>query len=500
MAAKAPPKRRRQRKTPLTPVELALNRAIVKLLVSKLKLLIKTRVRNDRRRKTKDDSKKESNLNKRALNGSRSSDFSPLKIGEWAKIGNFGPEIVITSSASIESKKQARELIESQQDGKDKKQDEKKEGSSGQQKQIEGGFSAKPAKKPSGESHLWSEPPEPGTFTIVDNDTGEAAAIISKKDARRLENVEKKLAKAEKESLEIQAHNLASQVQRHILIKLAAKLRQKNYINTNPTNMTSRSIVKELFEIPEIKEWFKKQVEVKAETASFNISHAAISELDSLISELPTKYAIEFDDENPSISFTDSDDDKIMMSGTGLALSPKPIPALSNYDIDAIVNKPMTPGLKKLKSSFRGVYAVDTLRFAKLVPGEINSVIVNTSPIPKGPAEDKPGHWIALRIDGKPGGNVEYYDPLSFPPDSAMEQAIKNLVSQTFDNGKPSKPRQFKINRLRDQAATSQTCGWHSLRFLANRALGRKFKVATGFNKLGEEEATRLMKHQFGDL
>lgn len=131
-------------------------------------------------------------------------------------------------------------------------------------------------------------------------------------------------------------------------------------------------------------------------------------------------------------------------------------------------------------------FAVDNMKDAGTLP-ESYSFITNTSPI----SDPKVGHWVAVRADPK---TVEYYDPLGMPPNRPMMKALMEMVGKG--------ERQFKVNRMRDQAATAQTCGPHSMKFLDDRATGKPFKEATGFNKLGEKQVMQYMKKykDFGTL
>ena len=50
-------------------------------------------------------------------------------------------------------------------------------------------------------------------------------------------------------------------------------------------------------------------------------------------------------------------------------------------------------------------------------------------------------------------------------------------------------------NLIRDQSLTSETCGYFAVVFLRDRLNNIPFKIASGFNKLGEKRIADIKKH-----
>jgi hypothetical protein len=123
---------------------------------------------------------------------------------------------------------------------------------------------------------------------------------------------------------------------------------------------------------------------------------------------------------------------------------------------------------------------LDTLK--EHTPRAEESFIVNTQPM----SDPKVGHWVAVRVTPD---SVEYYNPFGKPPAAKMRTVLKRIIRRGLRRGAP--PLQFKINRMQDQSITSQNCGWFSMKFLDDRAAGKPFKEATGFNKLGEKQVEK---------
>ncbi|DAC81604.1 TPA_asm: adenain+ [Physarum slime mold MELD virus] len=155
--------------------------------------------------------------------------------------------------------------------------------------------------------------------------------------------------------------------------------------------------------------------------------------------------------------------DAILQEGNGKARTAAD-GTLSNVQIEQLM---------KDKPNWCGIFSIDTLPdFGK---DFIGNFIVNTSPITN-PAV---GHWVAVRVDPD---TIEYYDPLGLKPTPLMYSELKRALA--FGTGK----KQFKINHMQDQNIHSNNCGWFAMKFLNDRARGRKWIEATGFNKLGEKE------------
>src|SRR5207248_626530 len=78
---------------------------------------------------------------------------------------------------------------------------------------------------------------------------------------------------------------------------------------------------------------------------------------------------------------------------------------------------------------------------------------------------NQPGsHWVAVYIDARPEGSqsVEYFDPLADPPSKQFMTDIRFVIKKI----NPSAYLKFKENRIKQQSDKTQTCGYHSMKFL----------------------------------
>lgn len=107
-----------------------------------------------------------------------------------------------------------------------------------------------------------------------------------------------------------------------------------------------------------------------------------------------------------------------------------------------------------------------------LIPRKKMCFIMNLDPSSKGGS-----HWVAVYIDTIKDQEVDYYDPLSDPPTASFSHDIKNLI----DRLNPSTLLKYKINTVRNQKATTDTCGYMCINFLNKRNHGISFKDATGY-------------------
>ena len=94
------------------------------------------------------------------------------------------------------------------------------------------------------------------------------------------------------------------------------------------------------------------------------------------------------------------------------------------------------------------------------------------------------GHWVAIYIDPYKDRAIEYYD--SFGKDAPLEVAkeLKGLVEKI----NPSTYLKFKINRIKNQRANSDSCGWLCMNFLKERFNNKKFIDATGYSTIMKSE------------
>jgi hypothetical protein len=105
------------------------------------------------------------------------------------------------------------------------------------------------------------------------------------------------------------------------------------------------------------------------------------------------------------------------------------------------------------------------------------AAIVNT--------EDPPtvGHWLGVVANLPKAGVMMFFDPLGDAPPAWMRRKMAMLArSKGFA---PHGPYQLKENRVRNQNASSDTCGYHVVRFLSDViSRGKSFETASGFDTL----------------
>lgn len=95
----------------------------------------------------------------------------------------------------------------------------------------------------------------------------------------------------------------------------------------------------------------------------------------------------------------------------------------------------------------------------------------------KSPSTTEGSHWVACYIDTKDECEVDYYDPLADPPQEEFTRDIKSII----DKLNPDKLLKFKINSVRNQKNSTDTCGIQCVNFLRKRNRGISFKDATGY-------------------
>ena len=138
--------------------------------------------------------------------------------------------------------------------------------------------------------------------------------------------------------------------------------------------------------------------------------------------------------------------------------------------------------------NFQGCIAADEVE--KLPPNKNMSFIMNLSPTNKSGS-----HWVACHMDTDNDREIDYYDSFGEEPSIDFLKQMKTLVNKI----KPATYLKFKTNKIVDQRANSDTCGWHCMRFILDREHGVPFKETTGYSnvKQGEEKVKKL-KEKFG--
>jgi len=94
---------------------------------------------------------------------------------------------------------------------------------------------------------------------------------------------------------------------------------------------------------------------------------------------------------------------------------------------------------------------------------------------------NEPGsHWVAVYIDQN---SVEYFDPLADPPTQEFKKDIKKYIeSMNLPN-----LLKFKINKVKQQNSRTETCGFHSIRFLDDRFSGIPYNWSTRYKDNSEK-------------
>jgi hypothetical protein len=149
--------------------------------------------------------------------------------------------------------------------------------------------------------------------------------------------------------------------------------------------------------------------------------------------------------------------DKIAQIGAGFADD-----GLFNTQIDQMMKQ--VPG-------FLGTYAIDQISNIKIPNNKHFSFIMNTQPFPKD------GHWVAVIVSPS---TIEYFDPFGEEPSKRFYREMKKIL--------PSSIYQNKINRIKQQLDTTNTCGFHAMKFIAERQKGRSWKGVSGFETIDKSK------------
>lgn len=102
------------------------------------------------------------------------------------------------------------------------------------------------------------------------------------------------------------------------------------------------------------------------------------------------------------------------------------------------------------------------------------------------------GHWRAIFIDPYDDKSIELYDSFGDPPDDQFYILLNKIV-------KPLKLPyllKIKVNRIKEQSASTGNCGWFAMRFLINRFKGKNWVYSTGYDKskLNEKQIKKFKK------
>lgn len=146
--------------------------------------------------------------------------------------------------------------------------------------------------------------------------------------------------------------------------------------------------------------------------------------------------------------------------------------------------------MMKKCSNFVGVFAADELANVPTKKKEFG-FIMNTKPrkVSRG------GHWVAVYIDADRSMSCEYYDSFAKSPSKQFMKDIKKII----DKLKLDVYLKFKANKIKDQNAKTQNCGWFAMQFLLNRFRGLPFKDVSGYSDTVKgEKSVKKLKKTFG--
>ncbi len=130
-----------------------------------------------------------------------------------------------------------------------------------------------------------------------------------------------------------------------------------------------------------------------------------------------------------------------------------------------------------------GTYAMDQM---DLIPAKDEmGFIINLDD-----STQRGSHWVACYILNN--DCIEYYDSYGRDPPKTFMDDIQYIISKL----KPSSYMKFKINRIVDQSATSDNCGYFAMKFLADRFAGVPFKECTGYNMVKGELGINVVKNK----
>lgn len=155
---------------------------------------------------------------------------------------------------------------------------------------------------------------------------------------------------------------------------------------------------------------------------------------------------------------------------------------LSNYEIDTYMSHYPEYAMTIPRDGIRK-YILPLARKGKPI-----SFIMNTD------KEGKRGkHWVAIHIDPKISKSIEYYD-------SFAEPVMSDILDDLMDLHVIISPKvllKFKENKIVEQSATSDNCGYFAMHFLINRMTGKPFKEAKKISQVaqGEKEIKRFKKY-----
>jgi len=162
-----------------------------------------------------------------------------------------------------------------------------------------------------------------------------------------------------------------------------------------------------------------------------------------------------------------------LFDGKGDKNSNEPLTALYNDEIDKFFEE---------YGSYGGTISADQINeLPKRLP---IGFIMNLDK-----SNEKGSHWVAVYIDQN---SVEYFDPLADPPTAQFKKDIKKYI----ESMKLPNLLKFKVNKIKQQNSKTETCGFHSIRFLDDRFSGIPYDWSTRY-KNNEKQGEKNVEKEF---
>jgi len=140
--------------------------------------------------------------------------------------------------------------------------------------------------------------------------------------------------------------------------------------------------------------------------------------------------------------------------------------------------------------NFLGAYTINEIKNIK-IPKNRPFGVALFLPFKNEPYE---GHWTGLYIDPYKDLSVEYYDSYAEETPKELLKILKKIISKI----NPSTFLKFKYNRIKNQRANSDSCGFFVVEWLKKRLNGVSWKDASGYSTiLKSERNIRKYKDKF---
>ena len=150
---------------------------------------------------------------------------------------------------------------------------------------------------------------------------------------------------------------------------------------------------------------------------------------------------------------------------------------LTDHEIEFVMRSWRKMGL------FTGVYSSNEFQTLSLPMGRFGAII-NLDKL----GQNKLEHWIAFYCDPVNEMEYNYYDSFGEPPTKTILEHLRELDRRLAKMHTDLPYLMMKVNRVVDQRANSDSCGYFAMSFLINRFRGMKFKDVTGYSEITKAE------------